>query len=124
MHNLFSSEWLKLCGFGLVSAAALLAAPAQAAQYACPVPRTLLCEGCASHIAIALLANGTCRISFSPQTAEAAPVNASEPIQFTVDGPTVVAPQRRPIWRARYASVARPVSGAHCFIFNAQKYCE
>jgi hypothetical protein len=126
MFNSSSKKWLSASGAG-VAAVLLMAAPAKSSEYSCRVPRALLCEGCASHIAIALQANGACRISFSPDAvATHEPSPAAAPIEFTVDvppAPVVVAP-RRASWRAHYVGLARPAAAAHCFVFNAQQYCE
>jgi hypothetical protein len=123
MLNSALDIWFRSCGAGLV-AASLMAAPARSSAYSCHVPRALLCEGCASHIAIALQSDGTCRITFSPGTEAAATLTASEPIEFTVAGPPISVPLRRTTWRAGYVSLARPASTTRCFVFNAQKYCE
>lgn len=126
MFHSSSRKWLSASGAGVV-VALLMATPAMPNAYSCRVPRALLCEGCANHIAIALQANGVCRISFNADTvASHEPPSASAPIEFTVDlppAPVVVAP-RRTSWRAHYVGLARLAAPAHCFVFNAQQYCE
>jgi hypothetical protein len=123
VRNLSSEGWLRqwLLGLGIVIS---LAGSTQASEYSCRVPRALLCENCATHIAIALQPNGSCRISFNPETAAVGPVAASEAILFTVDEPAVDTIARKAIWRAHYVSLSRPASTTHCFVFNSQKYCE
>jgi hypothetical protein len=122
MHSFPSMRWCREVSLSSFVAASM-AGTAQSSEYSCHVPRALLCEGCASHIAISLQADGSCRISFIPEMA-GKQATASEAIQFTVEAPTVVTTQHRVIWRARYAGLARPAPLAHCFVFNAQKYCE
>jgi len=124
MFNSSSKKWLSASGAG-VAAVLLMAAPAKPSEYSCRVPRALLCEGWANHIAIALQANGACRISFSPDTvATHEPSPSAEPIKFTVDVPPVVVAPRRANWRAHYVGLARPAAAPHCFVFDAQQYCE
>jgi hypothetical protein len=110
-----------LLGLGIVMS---LAGSAQASGYSCRVPRALLCENCATHIAIALQANGSCRISFDPETAAGGPAAASEAVLFTVYGPTLDTFARKATWRAHYVSLPKPASTSHCFVFNSEKYCE
>jgi hypothetical protein len=123
MRNFPSNEWPRrwLFGLGIVVS---LAGSAQASGYSCRVPRALLCENCAAHIAIALQANGSCRISFNPETAAGEPGAASEAVLFTVYGPTLDTFARKATWRAHYVSLPKPASTSHCFVFNSQKYCE
>ena len=42
------------------------ASVARAGGYVCTIPRALLCDGCASQVAITLVRGGTCRVSFTP----------------------------------------------------------
>jgi hypothetical protein len=123
MRNFLSSEWLSrwLLVLGIVMS---LAGEAQASGYTCRVPRALLCDNCAAHIAIALQANGSCRISFNPETAAGGPAAASEAVLFTVYGPTLDTFGRKATWRAHYVGLPKPASISHCFVFNSQKYCE
>src|SRR5579872_2112918 len=51
MFNSLRRRWLVAGAVG-VTATLLTAAPATPSEYSCHVPRALLCEGCASHIAI------------------------------------------------------------------------
>jgi hypothetical protein len=104
-----------------------MAAPADAGEYSCRVPRALLCKGCASQIAIVLQPGGGCRISFSPQGL-LAPDSGQDQLDFRVSAPPnnlLRVPQRarlsRPSHRATFAGQAPP---ERCFVFNAQKYCE
>jgi hypothetical protein len=123
VRNLPSNKWLRrwLLGLGIVMS---LAGSAQAGGYSCRVPRALLCENCATRIAIALQADGSCRISFNPETAAGEPGAASEAVLFTVYGPTPDTFARKAAWRAHYVSLPKPASTSHCFVFNLQKYCE
>jgi hypothetical protein len=123
MQNFRSNKRLRrrLLGLGILMS---LAGSAQASGYSCRVPRALLCENCATHIAIALQANGSCRISFDPETAAGGPAAASEAVLFTVYGPTPDTFARKATWRAHYVSLPKPASTSHCFIFNSEKYCE
>ncbi|MGO8798514.1 MAG: hypothetical protein ACLQE9_16480 [Roseiarcus sp.] len=111
-------------------AAAPLASTAARADYACRVPRAILCDGCAKAIAITLQRDGSCRISFTP-TASATDAAAGAPqptdINFQVD----VAPAPRIVRRAayvpgyaRHVSWLRAAPEAHCFVFNDRRYCE
>jgi hypothetical protein len=103
MQNVPSDKRLRrgLLGLGIVMS---LAGSAQASGYSCRVPRALLCENCATHIAIALQAN--------------------EAVLFTVYGPTPDTFARKATWRAHYVSLPKPASTSHCFVFNSEKYCE
>jgi hypothetical protein len=123
MQNVPSDKRLRrgLLGLGIVMS---LAGSAQASGYSCRVPRALLCENCATHIAIALQANGSCRISFDPETEAGGPAAASEAVLFTVYGPTPDTFARKATWRAHYVSLPKPASTSHCFVFNSEKYCE
>ena len=113
--------------YGLADAAPI------AAPYTCAVPRALLCEGCASQLAIRLLPGGGCRISFTTPTpgVQASPAGATpEPAPFTfVIEPGPAAGATLGHWRARLAARHKPVAEvksahARCFVFNANEYCE
>jgi hypothetical protein len=107
--------------------AAYLAAPrARSDEYACRLPRALLCEGCASHIAITLQRGGGCRVSFTPESAAPSAndvAKASEPFEIRVETAPTAWPRvaRRP---ARRLASARSESRHPCFVFNAREYCE
>ena len=123
MRSIFRN-WPAL--FALLIGAAALAAPADAAQYTCRVPRALLCEGCAQQIAISLQADGGCRISFTPGAGAAASggAAASSQLEFQVQSaPVYVAPHVAAYRPRRFAST-RPAPKSRCFIFNANEYCE
>ena len=113
-------------------AAAVLVAPllagsavdATAGVYRCNVPRALLCEGCASEVAITLLPSGACRVSFTPPSTTGAAAPAAQRFSFSVETYSAPAVRRR-IWRA--SATPRPMtSGGHgqCFVFNGSQYCE
>lgn len=111
--------------------AVLTHATASANEYSCRVPRALLCEGCADQIAIALQTDGRCRISFTPPAAEAsvAVKPPSDSVELKVEATPVVVtrfvPRRVPTaWRPHTVAYVKPASSAHCFVFNAQQYCE
>ena len=119
-----STIWMRAAAAG---AAVVLAAasPAWPSEYSCRVPRALLCEGCASQIAITLQPGGNCRISFTPDTPAAhAPAEATERLEFRVEAAPIVVARPRASWRARNFALARPASSERCFVFNALKYCE
>jgi hypothetical protein len=104
-----------------------MAAPAQPSEYACRVPRALLCKGCASQIVIALQPGGGCRISFSPAASPASDADQDQ-LDFRVSA-TPTATARVPAglhsnMRRHRVAVARQIPMARCFVFNAQKYCE
>jgi hypothetical protein len=113
-------------------AAAVLVAPLLAASavdatgavYRCNVPRALLCEGCASEVAITLLPSGACRVSFTPPPVAGAAAPAGQRFSFSVETYSAPAVRRR-IWRAN--ATPRPLTnGGHgqCFVFNGNQYCE
>ncbi len=94
---------------------------ARAGGYVCNIPRALLCEGCASQIAITLIRGGTCRISYTPGAPGTAPTSGT-PFSFYVQTPAVGA-EPRPAARPRpVAAPAAPRS--KCFVFNNNQYCE
>lgn len=105
-------------------AAAVSALPvsvARAGGYVCSIPRALLCDGCASQIAITLVRGGTCRVSFTPVAPGTAPATATA-FRFYVQTPAIVAAQRPAAKPGSPASTAAP--GAKCFVFNGNQYCE
>jgi hypothetical protein len=119
-----STIWMRAAAAG---AAVVLAAasPAWPSEYSCRVPRALLCEGCASQIAITLQPGGNCRISFTPDSPAAhAPAEATEPLEFRVEAAPIVVARPKAIWRPRAVAFARPAPSERCFVFNALKYCE
>jgi hypothetical protein len=106
-------------------AAVFLASPAWSTEYLCEVPRALLCDGCASHIAIALQPGGNCRISFTPASVDPqTPSHESERVEFQVQ----LAPQpiqhRVAFRRQQTAVFAKSSPSRRCFVFNASEYCE
>jgi hypothetical protein len=112
---------------GASALAACLAAPAaKAGGYSCQVPRALLCEGCASQIAIALQPGGACRISFTPASASSAPTPSpsSAAFEFRVETAPIAAPRPRRSWRAPRLALLHPPTNPRCFVFNAHEYCE
>ena len=128
-----SMKW-KLMLAALVAASALAGATAARAAFSCRVPRAILCEGCASQIAIALRRDGSCRVSFAPPSTAAAP--AASPLvdlDFQVD----LAPAPGPAARVNRIYAKSPKGGdaarlswlkaapqSRCFVFNGQRYCE
>jgi hypothetical protein len=117
----------KMRSFAILAGTAtiiLLASPAWPAEYFCDVPRALLCDGCASHIAIALQPGGACRISFSPASVNLqTPSHEPERVEFQVQAPQPV--QRHIAFRRQQTAVfAKPSPSRRCFVFNAAEYCE
>jgi hypothetical protein len=105
-----------------VFAATIPISIARAGGYVCAIPRALLCDGCASQVAITLVRGGTCRVSFTPGAPGAAPTGATS-FSFYVQTPAVdVAPQlaAKPRQPAAAAGATRP----KCFVFNNNQYCE
>ncbi len=113
--------------FAAVAVAACFAAPsAKAGAYLCRVPRAVLCEGCASQIAIALQSGGGCRISFTPSATPATPTpaRAYDAFEFRVETAPIAAPKH---WRGRRAprvALVRPATNPRCFVFGGNEYCE
>jgi len=106
-----------------VAGATTISAPAaRAGGYTCVIPRALLCEGCASQVAITLVRGGTCRVSFTPGATEGAPSGATA-FSFYVQTPAVAAAAApRPAAARPPAATAAPNS--KCFVFNDNRYCE
>ena len=111
----------------IVTVAALAAAVstvpisvARAGGYVCTIPRALLCDGCASQIAITLVRGGTCRVSFTPVAPGTAPA-AGTPFSFYVQTPAVSA-EPRPAAKPRQPAAA--ATRQKCFVFNNNQYCE
>jgi hypothetical protein len=107
------------------------------AAFSCRVPRAILCEGCASQIAITLRRDGSCRISFAPPTTAAAPSTPATSPQVDLDFQVEAAPVSGPAARAKriYLGSSRAGNAARvswmraapqsrCFVFNGQRYCE
>jgi hypothetical protein len=133
-----------LCALALVHALPGAYGVADAApvvgSYTCVVPRALLCEGCASQLAIRLLPGGGCRVSFTTPSpgAEASPAGGAPeqaPFTFVIEpGPAAAAPAARRAataghWRSRLAARRQPLAEAkaahaRCFVFNSNEYCE
>ncbi len=127
MTMILSPRTLLLPLFGAAAVAACLAAPsAKAGAYSCRVPRALLCEGCASQIAITLQSGGVCRISFTPAAAPSAQASspASDAFEFRVETIPTAAPRPRWVRRAPRVALLRPPTNRRCFVFNSQEYCE
>jgi hypothetical protein len=136
VDQLQSIRW----GTALLIAMAIAAsgAVAEAGPYICDVPRALICEGCAEQISISLLPNGRCRISFTPTenatTPTVSPSSASTFVFSVVPG-RAMAPTRlqrmilkaKPhtgFWRRRDLRPQINSVDTHCFVFNANRYCE
>jgi hypothetical protein len=88
---------VKACTIASLLAAAicpLAASPVMAGAYSRRVPRAILCEGCAKQIAITLLGDGSCRISFSPPASPDAASPAPTPAELNIE--VEVAPAPRP----------------------------
>ena len=103
-----------------VAGSTIPASLARAGGYVCVIPRALLCEGCASQVAITLVRGGTCRISFTPGAPGAAPTGATA-FSFYVQTPAVAAAPRPAAPRPPAATAA---PNAKCFVFNNNQYCE
>jgi len=115
----------------LVAAASLPGVTvAHAAAFSCRVPRALLCEGCASQIAISLRRDGTCRVAFAPPLTAGASTPAISPqvdLSFQVEIPPPLAraiPPRSKAGSGARVSWLRPAPQSRCFVFNNQRYCE
>jgi hypothetical protein len=119
----------------VATSASLSGATGARAAFSCRVPRAILCEGCASQIAITLRRDGTCRITFAPPSTAAAPPTPAASPQVDLDFQVEVAPL--PARRANriYAKSPKGGNGARlswlkaapqsrCFVFNGQRYCE
>ena len=116
---------------GFVGAWFGMTTPGIASEYACKVPRALLCADCATQIGISLLPGGGCRISFIPSAvAGPAPPNlGSDQLEFKIEAPRVVVSRAFPRWsesfrRAHPTIIAKVMPIPHCFVFNGSKYCE
>jgi hypothetical protein len=112
----------------LLPAALILGAPLSArADYACVIPRALLCENCAKDISILVGPSGACRVTFTPGEASSAPAAGNLPIRVSVAPPVYVRPavvRRAPRWpRIARAQLIAPRS-SKCFVFNGAQYCE
>jgi hypothetical protein len=110
-------------------ALALASSPASAegAGYACNVPRALLCENCASSIAITLTKAGACRITFTPGPGRPEAASAPLSLNFNVEvaRPAAAYPGRRRVAFARHVSHAlSPATHGRCFVFSGSQYCE
>jgi hypothetical protein len=112
---------------------ALTAAPTRAAQtaaYSCSVPRALLCENCASAIAITLSRDGACRVTFTPGAPATGGPGANLPLNFNVEVPRPEGARtlrRRAAWGREVAALrSNSVHPARsrCFVFNGSEYCE
>jgi len=128
----------KLALAALVAASTSLpGATGARAAFSCRVPRAILCEGCASQIAITLRRDGGCRISFAPPSTAAAPSTPAASPQVDLDFQVEVAPVRGPAGRAKRIYGGSPKGGnaarsswlraapqSRCFVFNGQRYCE
>ena len=112
---------LTVAALGAALGSTVPASLARAGDYVCNIPRALLCDGCASQVAITLVRGGTCRISFTPVAPGIAPTSATA-FSFYVQTPAVGA-EPRPAARPRQpAATAAPRS--KCFVFNNNQYCE
>ena len=101
--------------------------PARSGNYVCNIPRALLCEGCASQVAITLVRGGGCRVAFTPGVAGSAPTTQAT-FNFVVQTPAVGkqwAPAVKRVSAARAPqSAAAAAPRARCFVFNGNQYCE
>lgn len=125
--RLVAKSWL--IAVLLAAAAQPLGVAGARAGYACRVPRALLCEGCATAIAITLQRDGSCRISFTPPASPTQDGAAPPPtdIDFQVEAPPAPKPAPRTTGVARsprHVSWVRAAPAARCFVFNDQRYCE
>jgi hypothetical protein len=94
---------------------------ARAGGYVCVIPRALLCDGCASQVAITLVRGGGCRVSFTPAAPGSAPESGAS-FSFYVQTPAVGAAPRPAAKPRQPAATAAPRS--KCFVFNSNQYCE
>jgi hypothetical protein len=102
-----------------------LVSPAWPSEYRCDIPRALLCEGCASHIAIALQSGGNCRVSFTPANVSLqTPSHGPEQLEFQVESAPQPAYRRPAARRQQGTRFAKSLSARRCFVFNASEYCE
>jgi hypothetical protein len=135
MRRLLPAKAWTIATLLAAAACALAASPAMAGAYSCRVPRAILCEGCAKQIAIALLGDGSCRISFAPPAGADAPSAAPLPGELNIEVEVAPAPKpkaaairrsaRWPRANRVAAGLARPrAPEARCFVFNEHRYCE
>jgi hypothetical protein len=110
---------LTVAALAAASGAILPISAARAGGYVCNIPRALLCDGCASHVAITLVRGGTCRVGFTPVAPGSAPTSTAS-FSFTVQTP---AAEPRPAAKRR-APAATAAPGSKCFIFNNIQHCE
>src|ERR1700683_1115485 len=92
MRQLLPAKAWTIATLLAAAAGALAASPAMAGAYSCRVPRAILCEGCAKQIAITLLGDGSCRISFAPPAGADAPSVAPLPGELNFDVEVAPAP--------------------------------
>ncbi len=120
---------MSIRGAAILTVAALVAAlgatvpisVARAGGYVCTIPRALLCEGCASQVAITLVRGGTCRVSFTPGAPGTAPTGGTS-FSFYVQTPAIGAGPR-PAAKPRQPTAAA-ATRPKCFVFNNNQYCE
>lgn len=111
------AAFLTIAALAAAAGAALPASIARAGDYACAIPRALLCDGCASQIAITLAPRGGCRVSFTPVAPGTTPTGATS-FTFHVQTPAVAA-----VAKPRAEAAPKPPS-AKCFVYNNNQYCE
>ncbi len=112
---------LTVAALGAALGSTVPASLARAGDYVCNIPRALLCDGCASQVAITLVRGGTCRVSFTPVAPGTAPTSATS-FSFYVQTPAVAAEPRPAAKPRQPAAAAAPRS--KCFVFNNNQYCE
>jgi hypothetical protein len=112
----------------LLPVALIVVAPLPArADYACVIPRALLCENCAKDISIVVGPSGACRVTFTPGEANPTPAAGNLPIRVSVAPPVYVRPavvRRAPRWPRIARVQLNPPRSSKCFVFNGARYCE
>ena len=98
-----------------------LAGPqASASEFACRLPRELLCEGCAQNVTISLQRGGSCRVSFTPATgAPPAATEAKGQLELRIVSAPNSATSHGVATRKRVSAPPK-----HCFVFNSKTNCE
>jgi hypothetical protein len=110
-----------VAAFVAAAGSAVPASVARAGGYVCTIPRALLCDGCASQIAITLVRGGACRVSFTPVALGTAPSGGTS-FSFYVQTPAIdAAPHVTAKPRQPAAAAA---TRQKCFVFNNNQYCE
>jgi hypothetical protein len=89
----------------------------------CHVPAAILCQGCVTNLSIRIIANGACRISFTPAAAnDGAAKFVDIEIEAEPHRATARSPRLAHSWTADRSPPLHRASP--CFVFNARRFCE